>query len=320
MGFARLERLEEFHVTIEACVYYSVLSPISHIYRKEILMVSYAKFFFFAVLATFLLVVAASAQQKIIRVSPGAMVTQTIGVTDVSVSYHRPGVKGREIWGKLVPYDQVWRAGANEATTVTFSDDVSIGGKELKGGSYGFFVLPRQQGEWTVIFNALPKQWGAFSYDSTKDVLRIQVKPESATGSEEWLSYNFTDLTASSASLVLRWEKIALPVQITVNTDGIMASMNAGATSSAWQQLNNYARYCLDSKANYEKGLEAAEKSIAVNENASNLRTKAELLAQLGKTKEAIAAAEKAVTVGKAANPKFNSADLDKMIADWKKK
>ena len=285
-------------------------------------MISHAKKILYAVLATVLLfALSANAQQKIIRVSPGATVTQTIGVTDISVSYHRPGVKGREIWGKLVPYDQVWRAGANEATTVTFSDDVWIGGKELKAGPYGFFVLPRQQGEWTVIFNALPKQWGAFSYDSTKDVLRIQVKPEFATAPlEEWLSFNFTDLTASSATLVLRWEKIALPVPITVNTDGIMSSMNAGTTSAAWQQLNNYARYCIDTKANYEKGLEAAEKSIAVNENASNLRTKAELLAQMGKTKEAIAAAEKAVTVGKAANPKFNSADLDKMIADWKKK
>ena len=285
-------------------------------------MTNCAKYTLLAVLVAVLcVVVSANAQQKVIRVSPGATVSQTIGVTDISVSYHRPGVKGREIWGKLVPYDQVWRAGANEATTLTFSDDVTIGGKELKAGSYGFFVLPRQQGEWTAIFNTQPKQWGAFTYDSTKDVLRIQVKPNSASvPQEEWLSYNFTDLTASSATFVMRWEKVSLSIPINVNTDGIMAGMNAGSVAAAWQQLNTYARYCLDTKMNLEKGLEAAEKSINVNENASNLRTKAELLAQTGKTKEAIAAAEKAVTVGKAANPKFNSSDLDKMIADWKKK
>ena len=261
---------------------------------------------------------ATSAQQKSVRISQSASVSQTIGLTDLTVAYHRPGVKGREIWGKLVPYDQVWRAGANEATTVSFSDDVTIAGKQLKAGTYSFFVIPRL-GEWTVIFNSQPKQWGAYSYDSTKDVMRISVKPE-PIAHEEWLSYTFSDLTSISAKLSLRWEKIALPIMIEVNTDAIMASANNAAVTTALQQLGNYARYCLDSKTNWNKGMEAVERSIAINENASNLRIKAELLAQSGKAKEAIAVAENAIKVGKSANPKFSSAALEKLIDDWKKK
>lgn len=261
---------------------------------------------------------ATSAQQKSVRISQSASVSQTIGLTEVTVAYHRPGVKGREIWGKLLPYEQAWRAGANEATTVSFSDDVTIAGKQLKAGTYSFFVIPRQ-GEWTVIFNSQPKQWGAFSYDSTKDIMRIPVKPES-TAHEEWLSYSFSDLTSISAKLSLRWEKIALPITFEVNTDAIMTNANNAAVTTALQQLGSYARYCLDSKTNLDKGLEAIEKAIAINENAGNLKTKAELLAQSGKAKEAIAVAENAIKVGKSANPKFSPTALEKLIDDWKKK
>lgn len=256
------------------------------------------------------------AQPKVPRISQGATVTQRIGLTDITVSYHRPGVKEREIWGKLLPFEKVWRAGANEATTVGFGDDVAVAGKQLKAGLYSFFVIPRQ-GEWIVIFNSQAKQWGAFSYDSTKDVLRIPVKAEAAPH-EEWLSYSFSDLTLSSAKLVLRWEKIALPIPIEVNTDSIIASTNNAATTTAWQNWNTYARYCLDTKTNWDKGMEAVERSISINENSSNLRTKAELLAQSGKVKDAIAVGEKAIKVGKAGNPKFDPSALEKLIEEWK--
>ena len=257
-------------------------------------------------------------EQKLPQMSQAASVTQTIGLTDISVTYHRPGVKGREIWGKLLPYDKVWRAGANDATIVMFSDDVTVGGRPLKAGEYSFFVTPHQ-GDWTVIFNSQQKQWGAYNYDSTKDVLKVSIKPE-VIPNQEWLSYSFSDLTISSAKLVLRWEKIALPIPIEVGTDAKIASTNNAAVTAAWQQLNSYARYCLDSKTTWDKGMDAVERSIAINENAGNLKTKAELLAQSGKAKEAIAVAENAIKVGKAANPKFSSAALEKLIDDWKKK
>jgi Protein of unknown function (DUF2911) len=260
----------------------------------------------------------ADAQMKSYQLSPAASVSQTVGLTDISVTYHRPGVKGRVIWGALEPYDKVWRAGANEATTISFSDDVTIDGKPVKAGMYAFFVIPRQ-GDWTVILNSEAKQWGAFRYDSTKDVVKFSVKPETAPN-EERLSYSFTDLTGTSVKLVLRWEKIALPVSIDVKTDANFANAIKAALAQPWQEYNNYAQYCLDSKSSWEKGMEAAEKSISLNENASNLRTKAELLAQAGKTKEAIEVAEKAINVGKAANPRFNSGEIDDLISEWKKK
>jgi Protein of unknown function (DUF2911) len=271
-----------------------------------------------AVIAVICLSGAANSQQKVLQLSQAASVTQTVGLTDITVTYHRPGVKGREIWGKLEAYDKVWRAGANEATTVNFSDDVTIAGQQLKAGTYSFFITPRQ-GDWTVIFNSQSKQWGAYSYDSTKDVLKFSMKPE-VIPNEEWLSYSFSDLTISSVKLVLRWEKIALPITIETGTDAKIASANNAAVTAAWQQLNSYARYCIDSKTNWDKGMDAVERSIAINENAGNLRTKAELLAQSGKAKEAIAVAENAIKVGKSANPKFSPAALEKLIDDWKKK
>ncbi len=240
-----------------------------------------------------------------------------MGLTDITVTYHRPGVKGRNVWGELVPYNKVWRAGANEATSISFSTDVTIGGKAVKSGSYSFFVIPRQ-GDWNVILNSQP-QWGAFSYDSTKNVLQYSVKPNAAPN-EERLSYSFTDLTGNSATLLLRWEKIALPVVIEVGTDANFTKATKAAESMPSQEYNNYALYCLDTKTNLDKGLEAVNRSIAIKENPSNLRMKAELLAQSGKTDEAIATAQKAITVGKAANPNFDPSEIEELLAQWKKK
>jgi tetratricopeptide (TPR) repeat protein len=290
--------------------------PITHVrrfaMRKTRIILAVA-----AALATIVIVGVVSAQQKLYQLSPAASVSQTVGLTDITVTYHRPGVKGRKIWGELVPYDKVWRAGANEATMVTFSTDVTIGAKLVKAGSYSFFVIPRQ-GEWNVIFNSQP-QWGAFSYDSTKDVVRYSLKPETAP-SEERLSYSFTDLTGSSVKLILRWEKIALPVEIEVGTDANFTKATKAVVTNSWQEYNNYALYCLDSKTNWDKGMEAVDRSIAINENPSNLRMKAELLAQAGKVDEAISFAEKAITVGKAANPRFDPSEIEDLLTLWKKR
>ena len=122
-----------------------------------------------------------------VRISPKAAVIQTVGFTDVRIDYSRPGVKGRQIWGGLVPYDKVWRAGANEATTISFSTDVIVNGKTLKAGKYGFFTIPTKD-KWTIIFNKIADQWGAFEYNEAEDVLRIDVTPEKGN-MQEWLAY-----------------------------------------------------------------------------------------------------------------------------------
>ncbi len=157
---------------------------------------------------------------KKVRVSPKAEVEQTIGLTDVTISYSRPGVKGRKIWGGLVPYDKVWRAGANEATKITFSTDVTVNGKKLPAGSYGFFVIPTPK-EWTVIFNKVADQWGAFQYNEAEDAYRFKVTPKTADY-HEWLEYTFSDMKVdakgeNSAVINLVWEKLKVP--FTVTTD-----------------------------------------------------------------------------------------------------
>ena len=152
--------------------------------------------------------------KKDLRISPKAAVIQTVGFTEVRIDYSRPGVKKREIWGKLVPYDAVWRAGANEATKITFSTDVTVEGKKLKKGSYSLFAIPGKN-EWTIIFNKVADQWGAFEYNESEDALRVKVKTEKAIW-QEWLSYTINKASDTSAVIRLEWEKIKVPFKVEV--------------------------------------------------------------------------------------------------------
>jgi hypothetical protein len=152
---------------------------------------------------------------KKVRVSPKAAVIQTVGFTEVKIDYNRPGVKERIIWGGLVPYNKVWRAGANEATKFTFSTDVNINGKTLKAGSYSFFVIPTKE-KWTLIFNKVADQWGAFEYNEAEDALRFEVTPEEGS-MQEWLAYTITKTSKYSAVVNLEWEKLKVPFTIEVS-------------------------------------------------------------------------------------------------------
>jgi hypothetical protein len=247
------------------------------------------------------------------RVSQGAKISQTIGLSDISISYCRPGVKGREIWGALLPYDAVWRAGANEPTLITFSDDVTIEGKKLGAGTYRFVVIPSKTGGWALIFNSEVKNWGTV-YEAKYDTLKIMVNPETGSN-EEWMSFSFTDLTPLSARVVLAWEKVRLSFKAEFN---LLAKLQGSVGN--WQVLNGAARFALDNKMYPEEGLSWVERSIALDKNARNLQTKAELLAQSGKFDNAISLAEEAVKIAKAKDPKANTSGLEKMIADWKTK
>ena len=140
--------------------------------------------------------------------SPAATATGKIGAADVTVNYSSPAVKGRTIWGGLEPYGKVWRAGANEATTVEFSKPVTVEGKALPAGKYGFFVIPTEK-QWTVIFNKVPNQWGAYKYEEKQDALRVMVTPRKPAAMAERLVYEVTP-----KGLVLRWENMEVPVAI----------------------------------------------------------------------------------------------------------
>jgi Protein of unknown function (DUF2911) len=153
--------------------------------------------------------VTVSAQKGKPRVSPADSVTGTVKGATITIHYSSPSVKGRPIWGALVPYDSVWRAGANEATTFGTDKDIKVEGMLLPAGKYGFFLLPRPDGNWTAIFNKEPKQWGAFKYDQTKDQLRVEVKTHALSSPVEALNYQITRKGFS-----LNWEKISVPISI----------------------------------------------------------------------------------------------------------
>ncbi|WP_204353277.1 DUF2911 domain-containing protein [Pedobacter yulinensis] len=141
--------------------------------------------------------------------SPAETVTGKVKGANITISYSSPAVKGREIWGAMEKYDAVWRAGANEATTVETDKDLSVNGKPLPAGKYAFFVIPKQGDTWTVIFNKEPKQWGAYKYDQAKDQLRADVKIQRVAAVQERLEYEIT-----KSGFVLKWEKVAVPVTL----------------------------------------------------------------------------------------------------------
>jgi hypothetical protein len=221
--------------------------------------------------------------------SPRALMTQTIGIADVQVSYHRPGVKGRPIWGALVPYGEVWRAGANENTTISFSLPLSIAGRPLGSGTYGLHMIPGK-GDWSVIFSRNATSWGSFFYKESEDALRITVTPEAAP-MVEWLQFEFSGLTDSSAVLALRWEKLLIPIPLSFDTRGlILASIRdsylRGSAGFGWQGFNNAALFCVRNNVNLPEALTWADRSIGLNENFSNLRTKATILEKMGKQED----------------------------------
>ncbi len=156
------------------------------------------------------------------RVSPRAQVSQTIGISTVTIDYHRPSVKGRSIWGSLVPYGAVWRAGANENTTITLSDDATIDGQALAAGTYGLHMIPSNS-SWIIIFSNDSASWGSFSYDQSKDALRIEVTPVEAPAKEQ-LAYEFDAVNTEEATLSLRWEKLRVPVKIHFDTTALAAA------------------------------------------------------------------------------------------------
>ena len=290
------------------------------------------------------------------QASPSATLAQTIGITDVSITYHRPAVKGRMIWGDIsadkvaalikankvgptaegegtidgaegsgkdfpiAPNGHVWRAGANEATKITISDDVLINGQKLAAGAYSIHIIPGKD-DFTIAFNKTADQWGSFRYDAKQDALRVKARPTWTKDSQEQLSYDMPALTANSAQVVVRWEKMSLPFTIEVpNQDSLVrAKIDAAVAASPNDPAITLAvanAYFNDDKL--EDAMMWVEKSIKVKETFANLRTKANLLLSMGKKQEAFAVAEQAVVKGKAEGA--DTSRFEKAIADLKAK
>jgi hypothetical protein len=242
---------------------------------------------------------AALAQQlDLPRPSPNASVTQTVGITDITIKYSRPGVKGREIWGKVVPYGEVWRTGANENTTIKFSTPVKIEGHELPAGVYGLQTFP-SAGEWTVVFSKDANEWGAFSYKPEHDALRVQARPQPAPFRER-MGFDFEDVTDTSARVVLSWDKLQVPFTVEVDTPALVAAKAKEAVR--WQVPYQAASYCIQNDVCMDEASRWLDASIAMQENFSNLRAKAMLLAKRNDP-GAAAFAQRALAAAKTAQP-----------------
>jgi hypothetical protein len=317
---------------------------------------------FFLIVSVFLITACAAqfafAQQpakvRLPQASPSATVSQTVGITDITITYHRPSVRGRSVWGDIsaeklaslikansvgpaaetegtvdgapgtgkdfpiAPNGHIWRAGANEATKFTVSDDVLINGQKLAAGAYSLHIIPAKD-EWTVIFNKTADQWGSFRYDAKQDALRVRTKPMWLRDSQEQLSYEIPAMTPNSAQVVLRWEKVAVPFTIEVpNQDALVRSKidsAIAANPSDWQvPLAVATAYFNDDK--FDDAIVWVDRSIKVKETFQNLRTKFNLLIAMGKKQDAIAVAEQAVVRGKAEG--VDTSRFEKALADLK--
>ena len=312
-------------------------------------MSSLKRSFVFLLATAFVLscVNAAMAQVVTPRPSQKASVMQTIGVTDVTITYSRPAVKGRKIWGDptpdqaktqgeatldnqnlrpkdavIVPYGHVWRAGANEATMFVVTDDVLINGQKLAAGSYSLHTVPAKD-EWTIIFNGTANQWGSFTYDAAKDTLRVKAKPEWVAENQEWLAYSFDPVTDNSAQVNIRWEKIRVPFTVSIadvnaTTLAHLRTTVGAAKADDWRTPMQAGNWVMQNSITSDdaEGMAWLDQSIKIKETFQNLMVKANALYKVGKKQEAVTLGDQAVQRGK--TDKVDTSAFEKRLADMK--
>lgn len=255
------------------------------------------------------------------QLSPSATVSQVIGTTQVELSYHRPAVRGRQIWGGLVPFGQVWRLGANEATTIRFSDSVTIADKKVPAGTYALFAIPGAE-RWTVILNRHAKQTGAWEYDPQQDVLRFEVKPK-AVPLTEWLSFEIYPAGHGTAYVDLYWEKVRVSFLVEVDVDERVTARMRKAMNERprdWKLFSDAAQYCAEQEIHMGEALGWIDKSLKLNTNPHNLQVKAQLLRVTGKHPEALQILEKALQLARARKERpLVIGPLEQTLALWKR-
>lgn len=265
------------------------------------------------------------------RASQRSSVSQTVGDTEISIVYHRPNAKDRTIWGCqttdvipkggatydcLVPNGQVWRTGANEATVFEISNDVMINGQKLPKGKYSLHTIPGE-GDWTIIFNKTWDQWGSFNYDEKQDALRVKAKPISGD-MKETMTIGFEDISENTTNVVISWEKLRVP--FTIDIGDVNKRLVSNSQRLIVNQQINTANFILSNKMTdqYASAMDMLDKAISTFETYAALTLKARLLAEMGKKDEAIKVGERAVEVGKKANPPANTAGFERILGQWK--
>ncbi|HET6335183.1 MAG TPA: DUF2911 domain-containing protein [Polyangiales bacterium] len=252
--------------------------------------------------------------------SPKARIEQRVGLTDFSVDYSSPGVKGRKIWGELVAYDKPWRTGANAATKLTASRDFTFGGKPVPAGSYALYTVPGKTA-WQVALNTSTDAWGNDGFDVKKDVVRVSVTPQAIKGRER-LTFLFSDTSDDAVRVELEWEKLRVSIPITVATKQQVLTGIDKAVDDAWRPHFVSARYLLDNNGDLTKALGYIDQSIAIKPTWWNNWVRAQILAKQNRAQEAVATAEKALQLGTGDRmfESFFKEEVTKTVAGWKKK
>ena len=258
--------------------------------------------------------------QDLPQPSPAASFTQRIGVTDVTVSYSRPGVKGREIWGGLVPYNEVWRAGANSSTKIEFSTNVIINGTKVKAGKYALYILP-EQGAWTFIISTYLDGWGVDKYTKESDVVRVKSEVKENAMTESML-FSMGNLTAKSGVLSLSWEKVKVGFTIDMNTRGlskIVVEESIKDADDSYRTYNNAAKWYAEN-GDKEKALEMAIKSTSQNKKFWNLTVLSEAYAATDDIKMAVKTGNEALALSEEAKYDPYIKRNMKNLEEWAKK
>ena len=263
------------------------------------------------------------AQLRLPQPSPAATIIQTIGLTDITIKYHTPGIKNRAIWGDLVPYNQVWRTGANEATLITFADPVIINGEQVNAGTYSLFSLPESGDSWWFILNKNLKLWGTEGYNPTEDVIRVKAQSKEVPF-QETFQFAFNEVTPTSGILNFTWEKKQVSVKIEVNTDqkalALLQEDLKNAKPGDWQIYAQATNYLIQKNTEHELALQWIDKSLAMNDNFYNNWVKAQLLAQKEEYDGAVDLCKKAIKLGKKTQEEFKKyeSDMEHSISVWK--
>jgi hypothetical protein len=287
----------------------------NHSFKREIKIMS--KRFLITFFILIVMLGQLFAQPKYPRVSPGATVSQMIGITEVKVTFHRPGVKGRLVWDELVPLDKIWRAGANEATTIEFSHDVTIGETLVPAGKYSLFIIPTQK-DATFIINKNAELWGTFGYKQEEDVVRI-IKKTEYLNHMEWLQFSFSKLRKNSAVLSMHWEDFSVGFAINVDTDKYV--LEGARKAKGWEELSKAAIYCLENEVALDEGRAWIDKSLAEERNYRNLGVKAEYLAHDGDLAGAQKIMKEAIEMGKKMERvPHNIKEREEQLKEWETK
>lgn len=264
---------------------------------------------------------AAFAEIKLPEASPSKVVTQEVGVSKITLSYHRPGVKGRKVWGDLVPKEKVWRLGANEATTLELSHPAKVNGFDVPAGKYALFAIPKDN-QWTMIVSRKNDQWGSYFYKSEDDVLRFGAKPETLAEAVEWFDIDTVPVSDRAVRVEVLWEKVRVPFTIEFDTQTLVWKQideKLANPAATWDEYLTAARYAMQTNTRFEEGLTWVDEAMRRKESFWNYELKGLMLHKLGRDEEAAPLMYQAAELAKGKAPQEYVDNVLREVASWKK-